>query len=712
MKLSIASCLVSACLLAAEGDSSKRYYNSTPVRFWPLLEVLDYGQPPTHEVEALWPLLDWEAGQKRTRLHMFPFLWFGAKPEDTYLFVVPFYAQRKKADSHAELFFPLFSTVQGEPEMEPYALVPHLATRVDTDKERAVRVLGPTLKLGKGAPTSDKPYTIADLLNLGGLLKLAEFRSDAKAVNLDALSVLSFRGSRRAPKPYTRIEGPSIFGLPLFSHLDHGTWSSTHLFPVLWHCRGKRGRYLYVWPLAGADREGEHERWYWAAWPLLIYNRDDEKDTRLLGFPCMLAGYSGSPKSRYCWALPLAMFGKDADGSHIRMLMPLYFDYKRKGRQARFILPVHGFYDDGEGYRRDFVLGNLFGYARKAGTDWRQYDLLWPIAAYRKSKDETHSRLLPVWWHIKDSRGELHLACPPLFMRYRDKRETNVVSFPFVWYSREHHKKADRRSIVLFPLLWDSRDYTEQTRSSVLFPLVWDFQNQKDKSRVSTIFPLMWRYRDESKQRKGLVLFPSLWMLKAKERRTVHVWPFFGWRRAKNERQASVVWPFFRYSWRTDSERKSLWLLWPLVNWKHIPSKDYRHAHVLSFWFRRHKDKKLVALVPFVWRYREEGFTGTGSFWYLGRPKDREIDRRNVVLWKLLTYEHRTNGHYDFRILHKLIRVRKAERYSEAALNPLVRVERDADVKRFSILGPTFQYERDAGGKRLRVLHFLKIPLP
>ena len=634
------------------------------------------------------------------------------RPHDSYLFVVPFYGQRKKANSHAELFFPLFSTVQGEPEMEPYALVPHLATRVDTDKERAVRVLGPTLRLGKGAPTSEKPYAIADVVNLGGLLKLVEFRSDAKAVNVDALSVLSFRGASRAPKPYTRIEGPSVFGLPLFSHLDHGTWSSTHLFPVLWHGRDKRGRYLYVWPLAGVTRKGEHERAYSAAWPLVIYRRNEDKDTRLFGFPCMLAGYRRSPERRSCWALPLAMFGKDTDGSYIRMLMPLYLDYRRKAKRARFILPLHGFYEDGKGCRRDFFLGNVLGYARKEGTDWRQYDLLWPIAAYRKSTDETHSRLLPVWWHTRDSREELHLACPPLFIRYRDKRETNVVSFPFVWYNREHHKKADRRSLVVFPFLWDFRDYAKQKRSSVLFPLVWDFQDHKDKSRFSALFPLLWRYRDDSKQRKGLVLFPSLWMFKAKERRTVHVWPFFGWGSAKNKRRASVAWPFFRYSWRTDGERKSLWFPWPLVNYKDIPSKDYRHVHVLPFWFRRHRDKKLVALAPFVWWRREEGFTGSGSLWYLGRPKDREIDRRNVVLWKLLTYEHRTNGHYDFRILHKLIRVRKAERYSEAALNPLVRVERDADVKRFSILGPTFQYERDAGGKRLRVLHFLKIPLP
>ena len=340
--------IATAWLAVADDSANKRYHNSAPVRLWPLLEVLDYGQPPTREVEALWPLLDWESGRDKKRLHMFPLIWYGDKPGDRYLFVVPLFGQRKKANCHADLFFPLFSTVRGGAELEPYALVPHLATRVNTDREQTVRVLGPMLRFGRGNPGKENAYTITDVMNLGGLLKLVEHRSNEKATNLGLLAALPLERPKRAPMSDTRIEVLSALDLHAISHRRGEDWARTHIFPFFWKGHHQRGDYVHVWPLFGLHRKGEHERQYSVAWPLLIYKRNVEKGRRFFSFPLGLAGYNERPKHRCAWLVPLGLFSKSADGHFIRMLMPLYLDWGEENHRGRFIIPFHGFFEDGK----------------------------------------------------------------------------------------------------------------------------------------------------------------------------------------------------------------------------------------------------------------------------------------------------------------------------------------------------------------------------
>ena len=202
-------------ITAADEPQPQRYHNSTPVRLWPVLEVLDYGQPPTKEVEVLWPLFDRLASQDRQKLHMFPFLWYGRRPEDRYLFVAPVYGHRRTADSHADLFFPLFSTIEGRRDLEPYALVPHVSTMVDTDREKSLRVLGPVLRVGKGNPHTTTAYAIGDLLNLGPILRVAEWRKSNTGRHTNLLSIFPFRLPTRAPKPGTNTEALSLLELPV-----------------------------------------------------------------------------------------------------------------------------------------------------------------------------------------------------------------------------------------------------------------------------------------------------------------------------------------------------------------------------------------------------------------------------------------------------------------------------------------------------------------
>lgn len=337
-------------------------------------------------------------------------------------------------------------------------------------------------------------------------------------------------------------------------------------------------------------------------------------------------------------------------------------------------------------------MANVFGYARKEGADWRQYDLLWPLAAYRTSKDDTHSRLLPLWWHRKRAGRETHLLCPPLFVKRKTNQRTSLVSFPLIWYGRRHDDHADRRSFVLFPLLWDRHD-------------------RRHDSRTSTLFPLVWREYKRGGEQRSLLVLPVLWSHTGRNVRALHVWPLFGWNRGSRYREASTLWPLFRYSWRTKGERKELWAPWPLVNLKTDPAREFHHLRVVPFWSTRRKDKRLTAILPLVWLRREKGFSGSSTLWYADRPRDKSIDRQHVVLWKLLTYEHRTTGDYDFRVLHKLIRLRREQGYSEFALNPLARSEQDADVRRLSLLGPVLQYEGVPTRKQIRILHFIRIPI-
>lgn len=818
MRSTVAILLAAAlCALGAEDESQSRHFNSPPVRFWPLFEALDYGQPPTKEVEALWPLFEWERGPDKRKLHVFPVVWSGEKGKDRYLFIVPLYGQRKKADSHAELFFPLFSTVDGKAELEPYALVPHLATFVNTDKQKTLRVLGPVLRAGKGDPNADDPYAITDIVNLGGLLKILETRRDDKGADVNLLAALPFKGSAKRPKPGwsvagpgvvswrtfklgridreskppygtvdvlnlggllkvlesrrskdgTNVEfasvlsfdkaaeapkrgsgfaGPSLFGLAPIRHKSDDAKSKTHVFPVLWRGRSEGGEYFHLWPIFGVNKEGTTKRMYSVGFPLLIYAEADAKDSRLFGFPLMLCGYYRSSDSKNCWALPLAFFGRKGE-DHFRMVMPVYFDFKEGTQRAKHIIPIHGFYDDGKGYRRDFVLGNIFGYARKKQTDWKQFDLAWPIAAYRTAMDESHNRLLPIWWHSKKGQERLDLFCPPLLIHSRDNAKRKVVSFPFVWYTHKYAKDdgsfvlfpllwdirqnggkrrstvlfpiawnfrddgKKKRSSVLFPLIWNFRNDQKQTRSSVIFPLVWGFRDDKRKTRSSVLFPFVWRFTNEKKPSRRLVIFPFIWLDKTRDDGGYHFWPLFGWRREGNSRGLSIAWPVFWYRWNPNNGMKKLGLPFPLVYWQTVPSHQSKHCRVVPFWYTRKKDDWFLSLLPLMCARKDDDFKGSAWLWYVGKPKDKQLTRRHAILWKLMTHERWRDGDYDFRILHKLIRRQKKKGYSALAINPFIRNEHDGDLYRFSFLGSTFQYENDAGAKRLRLLHFLKIPL-
>ena len=282
--------------------------------------------------------------------------------------------------------------------------------------------------------------------------------------------------------------------------------------------------------------------------------------------------------------------------------------------------------------------------------------------------------------------------------------------FPIWWTTRDDRNQ--RRSTIAFPMWWSSHNKSERTRSLVLFPLWWDFRNDREQTRRSALLPLAWHSIDKARDTREIALFPTFRWRAAPNELSWSLWPLCSRERSAEERAASVAWPFFAFSRSLKTGRKEAWFPFPLAGWETDPARAYRHFQLLPFWSDSEREDRLATLFPLAWWRRHGQFRGSAWLWYIGKPRDKELTRRHLVLWKLLTYEKRRDGHHDFRFLHKLVHSQSTKGYSSFAINPLVCSEHDAGLYRFSILGPTLQYEKDQGKRRLRLLQFLSIPLP
>jgi len=321
----------------------------------------------------------------------------------------------------------------------------------------------------------------------------------------------------------------------------------------------------------------------------------------------------------------------------------------------------------------------------------REVQTLWPMFKSHKGPKKQQLRLFPfVWggrdeksryWHIwpllgVTRKGETYRAVHvawPFFGYVRDRRRTAFGLMPLTWYDRD--PDTDSHTYWLAPLVWHKDGKTGAWKSG-LVPLLMHGRDDKGTYHVMAtplitygsnkeqgtcgfgVFPLLSAMCNRKTQARALILMPMLWLVDSPKVTFYHLWPLFGWLRHNTKRKVSVAWPLLSYQWDTETP-----------------------------------DWALSAL-PLMSARRDGEFSGTAWLWLAGKPRDEEIVRRDVVLWKLMTYEKRKSGDHEFRILHFLMHS-----------------ERRGDAYRASLLWPFFQYERDAKQRRLRFFHFLKIPL-
>jgi hypothetical protein len=92
-------------------------------------------------------------------------------------------------------------------------------------------------------------------------------------------------------------------------------------------------------------------------------------------------------------------------------------------------------------------------------------DLLWPVFSYRKERDFTHSRLLPLYWYDGDKDDSLTIVPPLLSFHRRDGNSGfGSVLFPLTWYSWEKGNSFE------FRVLWELASYCEKGSDA------WDFR--------------------------------------------------------------------------------------------------------------------------------------------------------------------------------------------------------------------------------------------
>ena len=363
----------------------------------------------------LWPVFGTKSGKDSKALVVFPLVCYGRKPGESHLIVLPVYARREKDGSKAEVFFPVFARFSGKKSLEPYVSAPRLVKWVDTDEARAIEL--PGIRIGKGKPNSDDPYTIVDLLNFGGMAKLIEVRRAKDGWSVDFLSVLGGKPAAEAPEPGATVTALTALGVPLAGYRSKPKASAFHLFPILAFGRDEEEerRYFHLWPLFGTTKAGKSRTWTTAS-PLVARRVEPEKSSFRI-FPILWTGKDAKEDEEYIHVWPL--IGRHRKGkTHTWSAADPVFVYSHEEGECRYAAAVP-----------------LFAYFNQP-ADGRRGVVALPVVALRKGKEDEE---------VSD------LAVLPLFWLHRDpQRKVKVTQvLPFLWASRRNQSSRGSATAVV-----------------------------------------------------------------------------------------------------------------------------------------------------------------------------------------------------------------------------------------------------------------------
>lgn len=398
----------------------------------------------------LWPVFGTKTTEDSETGVYIPLVCYGKGPDESHLAVLPVYLRREKDESRAELFFPLFARFGGKTTLPPYGGIPHLVTWTDTDEARTLAL--PILRVGKGDPKSEAPYTIVDLLNFGGLAKLLEVRRGKDGWSVDVLSVLSGSPVSKAPGPGAKVTALTALGVPLLGYRSKAKASLFHIVPFLAVGRDdeQERRYFHLWPLFGTSRTGESRSWAVAS--PLVARRVEPGKSSFYVFPVVWVGRDGEDDSEYVHVWPLV-------------------GWRRKGKLRSWTLADPLFaYSHEEGAARYAAALPVFAWLNQP-PDGRRGVYAFPVVSMRKGEgDEEVSDLavLPLFWLRRDKAAKTQATqVLPLFWgRNEETKERKYGLLPLAWYS--HAPKRWRADLL--PVLSVARSPEESHFS--LWPLV------------------------------------------------------------------------------------------------------------------------------------------------------------------------------------------------------------------------------------------------
>lgn len=273
--------------------------------------------------------------------------------------------------------------------------------------------------------------------------------------------------------------GFGFMTLPFVFYTRYADNSTVNIGGLLYH-RNKDGEDVsshFLWPLGAAGRE-EGERWNQLI--PLWYSRADEKGQRFISLPftrvktenleltnALLNGYVGvkGGKNEYeSFIFPFFHRFKNA-GSAGHAAFPLYALFRNDDGTKTLYSPLVNFRDDGSFIN---IGGPAFYHSDRDGT--RKQAVLWPFSFWWKSKDESGSWVLPLYYRRKAKSGDgMFATLGGGFAQSGDEKRASVLG-P-VYYQKSSPGENYRTVAWPFFHQWES----ENEKGSMLLPIyLWN----------------------------------------------------------------------------------------------------------------------------------------------------------------------------------------------------------------------------------------------
>lgn len=441
-----------------------------------------------------------------------------------------------------------------------------------------------------------------------------------------------------------KIENPDeqrsmgLYGLLYFWKRDGKAPSAFDLFfPFFVSSRSTDRAFTWALPLNFYWRRGAGDRASsnLLLLPLLYRSKrpDGATTVSLLGYGHSRGGNSNGAIAWLYW------YGRRTDGSGYDLLLPLFYNSRRK-TGGTLGSPLGYLSRDGENRRGAVAWLYWFGRERTADDQRKSYDVLFPFLwSFRSPESNTtvlplppimHLRrrtyslttVFPLYWASRDwERGSgWRLLFPLYFSRTGEEGQTFTWITPLGGYRRDSTR--DTRTLLLLPLYFHRRD--PQRHIDLVLPVFLRHRNPQDgasttllanfyrrsdpEGTTTTFFPLFWHFRDAQTGATAHSLVPLYFRRSSPDESLTAAGVFPAWFYYRRYHQGGGGYSFglFPLAFFGSKPEKGHGVLFPLL-W-HFRNPSGTTTLAIPFFFRvADRHKTTAAIPPLLYFYGREG---------------------------------------------------------------------------------------------------------
>ncbi|TET31768.1 MAG: hypothetical protein E3J72_21720 [Planctomycetota bacterium] len=614
----------------------------------------------TRRFDAIYPLISYHSWKGGKHARFAPFFWYGKNHGGKdYLGFPPFYFQWRDNSESIRMISALAWEFSDKKKGTRYRTVfPILHDYVT--KDRRVSALFPFVYYLRENETKRKSLIVFPLY-------LRDWSEDHTA----DISPLFFRIHDRKKN---RLDW-GIFPL-VYDSIDKTANTRTSVaFPLYFYFRNAEDRTRVVGPgLYYRQTKGDHFSRLFVLGP--IFHRTVDK------------------KEKY-WRtdvlFPLVKYERDGDYVDVRGF-PFYWRSGTEKKGGEAIFPFFWrLWDTERKYKHYGIMPPLYLRTTCETEDYSRTDVIWPFASFCRSGKDSHSRIIPLWWHWRNG-----------------KRSVSSVAFPFYWNFGRNLDKPERRfkATAYFPVFARIERGKSYTANIALLNLLsWSSDPERGRGSLNVAWPLF-RYRYSPHHTK-MQFFPLFNYSRSTDahgvpkRTNLGVLPllWYMYRRSTNPvkpqeyRDLFILPPLFIERRNYHAPGADGGVLYPILLGYHTePRRTYVWSFPLFVYWKNHltSESNLFAL-PFVIgdiSYRSRRYTWALPFW--GRTVRGSHTRHAVFPALTSWYTYSDSKNHGGTFLWPLGWWKSTRSYGYLRFHPLFYYSRVKDERHIVALPPLF----------------------